>query len=237
MSILEHLAIFFLRRFFLEAPPLLLDRTREEAFADLFAAQAASGGGGEIPYELPYPKHAFLRYAVAQHEVLLHGSNRADIAVLEPRQQTDYSGRPTTAIFASGDGIWPLFFAVLDHARFRGSLRNGCFVVGRPGQPERRFYFFSVTAAMLAQGCWTNGSIYLLPRATFARTDNGRVRFDEWASPEPVRPLGRLAVAPEDFPFLHQVAGHEDRESIFTSWLRYKARIKKKGLGPTLREF
>jgi hypothetical protein len=231
MALLERLATFFLRRLFLEAPPLPPDRTREEAFAALFVAQVAPGGGGEVAYELPYPKHEFLRYVLNQHEVLLHGTNRPDIATLEPRQQTDYSGRPITAIFASGDGIWPLFFAVLDNAHFQGSLRNGCFVVGRPGEPEHRFYFFSVTAAMLAQGCWTSGYIYLLPRATFARTDTGRVRFDEWASLEPVRPLARLAVVPEDFPFLQQVVGHEDKESICTSWLRYKRRIRERAGG------
>jgi len=231
MPILESLAIFFLRRLFLEAPPVPPDRTREEAFAALFVAQVAPGGGGEVAYKLPYPKHEFLHYAVNHHQVLLHGTNRPDIAVLEPRQQTDYSGRPITAVFASGDGIWPLFFAVLNQARFRGSLRNGCFVVGRPGESERCFYFFSVTAAMLAQGCWTDGNVYLLPRATFALTDKGRVRFDEWASLETVRPLARLAVLPEDFPFLQQVVGHEDKESIFTSWLRYKRRIRERARG------
>lgn len=226
MSLVERLALMLLPRIFLESPQLLLDGPKQEAFAALYAAQVAPGGGGEIAYTLPYPKHEFLRYAVTHNEVLLHGTNRADIAALEPRPQTDYSGRPTSAVFASGDGIWPFFFAVLDHARFRGSLRNGCFVVGRPGALERRFYFFSVSAAMLAQGCWTGGNIYLLPRTTFARTDVGRVRFDEWASPELVRPLARLAVAPEDFPFLHQVTGHESKEPIFVSWLRYKARIR-----------
>jgi hypothetical protein len=36
----------------------------------------------------------------------------------------------------------------------------------------------------------------------------------------------KLPVSPVDFPFLRQVSGHEESESIFTTWLRYKDRLE-----------
>lgn len=214
-------------RFFLQAPPWELDDAKRRAFDRLYGT-VQSHPGNEIAYSLPYPRHEFLRYLVAEKDVLLHGSNRSDLTVLLPRDQTDYSGRPTQAVFASGDGLWPMFFAIVDYSVYRGSMRNACFVLDQPQGPARRFYFFSLGREMLRKGCWTGGSVYLLPRATFSPTNTARARFDEWTSRVEVHPLARLAVAPDDFPFLHQVAGHKEGEPIFTSWLRYKDRIRRK---------
>ena len=33
---------------------------------------------------------------------------------------------------------------------------------------------------------------------------------NEWACYQPVKPVAWLAVKPEDFPFLHQIGGHDD---------------------------
>jgi hypothetical protein len=75
--------------------------------------------------------------------MVLHGSNRPDIEVLEPAEQTDFGGKRVKAVFASRDAIWPFFFAILNTRGYRGSLRNSCWVVSRSGQ-EQRFYFFSI---------------------------------------------------------------------------------------------
>ncbi|MFN2226058.1 MAG: hypothetical protein ACK2UY_07120, partial [Anaerolineae bacterium] len=151
------------------------------------------------------------------------GSQRSDIDVLRPREQTDYSGRRITAVFGTRDAIWPLFFAVLNAQGYRGSVRNACWVVSRRGG-EQRFYFFSVNREMVRPGLWAPGTIYILPGETFQMTDTAIVRFDEWASTEPVRPLARLAVEPADFPFLDQVAAHREGESMLRSWLAYRRR-------------
>lgn len=37
-----------------------------------------------------------------------------------------------------------------------------------------------------------------------------RVHIPQWASLEAVTPLARIAVAPEDFPFLAEIRGHDD---------------------------
>lgn len=46
---------------------------------------------------------------------MLHGTGEPDIALFEPRQPEDLSefgGR--RAVFAAMDGIWPMYFAILD---------------------------------------------------------------------------------------------------------------------------
>ena len=205
-------------------PELELDRFQVRAFEHAFQSAADAGGGALVDYCCDYPKADFLRYLVAHKDVLLHGSNRTDIDILLPRRQSDFYGRTMTAVFASGDGVWPIFFAILDDSRFRGSMRNGCFVTADGKGPDQRFYFFSINREMLEQRPWTDGMVYVLPRAPFRQTSRGAVRFDEWASEEPVQPLARLPVSPEDFPFLPNVAGHDGKESIYTSWLRYRRR-------------
>jgi hypothetical protein len=167
-----------------------------------------------------------MRYLVHYKDMVLHGSNRQELELLEPKEQTDYGGKRITAVFASRDGIWPMFFAIVNLKGYRGSLRNGCWVVNRRGE-EQRFYFFSVNREMLGEGLWTAGMIYILPGGTFEMTDRGVVRFDEWASGETVRPIAKLAVKPEDFPFLDQVAGHQEGESMLASWLKYKKRRRR----------
>ena len=40
------------------------------------------------------------------------------------------------------------------------------------------------------------------------------VEFSHWFSAEALKPLARLRVGPEDFPFLEQIRGHDD-EKLF----------------------
>mgnify|MGYP001828804532 CR=1 FL=1 len=217
-------ASIVLGHLFLSLPELELDELKARAFEQVFQSAVRDGVGEPIDYRCDYPKADFLRYLVSHKDVLLHGSNSMAIETLLPRRQIDFDGRPMTAVFASGDGVWPIFFAVLDDDRFRGSMRNGCFVVADGKGPDRRFYFFSINREMLHQHPWTDGMIYVLPRKPFRQTSRGAVRFDEWASEEPVQPLAKLPVSPADFPFLPNIAGHDEKESIYVSWLRYKRR-------------
>jgi hypothetical protein len=222
----SRMAAALCRRLFLAAPDEKPGDLQKQAFDRIFEG-AVAGPGSTVEYDRDYPKHQFLHYLVEHRSVLLHGSNKPDIEVLEPALQTDYSGRQIRAVFASGDGIWPLFFAVVDHATYRGSLRNGCWVITDHKGRSERFYFFSLNQAMLKQGPWTDGTIYILPREGFAQTSRGIVRFDEWASETAVRPVAKLPVSPEDLPLLAQVTGHEETESMLVSWLLFKRRQKK----------
>lgn len=166
------------------------------------------------------PVTAALAERLAAGDVLLHRSNDASIEVLEPRGQTDYSGRPITAVFATADPVWPLFFATLDYSRYTGSVRNGCFETDR----GRRHYFFSVNDSAR----WCDGAIYVLPRSTFTRARRRAVSFDEWWSPSAVEPVDVVRVTPGDFPFADRVAVHREGEWIFRSWLAYKRRQRRR---------
>ena len=221
-----HLASVVLGHLFLQLPEVRLDNVKVQAFDRVFDRICEGSEASLIASDCTYHKSEFLRYLAAHKNVLLHGSNRSGIDTLLPREHTDYAGKPRTAVFASGDGVWPLFFAVLDQTNYRGSLRNGCFVVTDPKGTEERFYFFSLSAALWEQQPWTKGMIYVLPRDPFQKTSTGTVRFDEWACEEPVRPLGWLPVSPADFPLLHRVTPHDEWESVYVSWLRFKKRQK-----------
>jgi hypothetical protein len=183
----------------------------EAATAREFAAafDDAVAGSGRIEWRSQRPKHEFLRWLVAERCVLLHGSNRTDIDAFVPRAQTDFWGRPTEAVFATDDGIWPLFFAVV-RRRPGMSVWNTC--LQREG---RSLYFFSVSGGLE----WTDGVVYVLPRRRFERVSGSA----EWTCAEAVRPLTVLPVTPEDFPFRDAVLRHRSGESSARLALRLLA--------------
>src|SRR5262249_6908784 len=82
--------------------------------------------------------------------------------------------------------------------------------------PDRRsvpYYFFSINGDALPHSPWRNGTIYLLPGDSFEQQPRQLYRGFEiepaqWASLTPVKPLAKLAVHPEDFPFLAQIVPH-----------------------------
>jgi hypothetical protein len=163
-----------------------------------------------------YPKHEYLRWLVATADppVLLHGS-ATDIEVFEPREQTDWDGRLTRAIFATSDGIWPIFFAIADRRAVR-SLRNGCLSTRNGSR-----YWFSVEPRPGAANVWRDGYVYVLPRAPFRPHSLGT----EWTAPVAVRPIRRVAVSPHDFPFLDRVGRHDHTEPVArTLWQAVRSR-------------
>jgi hypothetical protein len=194
---------------YLVAPSADFDEAQVRAFERLWETIGAAPAPGAIAHACPYPKHEFLIYLVRHKEVLLHGSNDPGIARFEPRQQTDFRGRVRESVFATDDGIWPIYFAIVDRERVR-VLRNACFGVRDADGVTRTQYLFAVPARQLKRHPWREGTVYVLPRDTFVqdqvRDAEGRI-WKEWASDEPVYPLSRLAVQPEDFPFLDGVQG------------------------------
>ncbi len=79
-------------------------------------------------------------------EIVLHGSGRSDIREFVPRQSSDateFGNR--RAVYAASDGIWPIYFAVVDRDGPVTSLMNACVrVVGADGSRSKRYYFFSI---------------------------------------------------------------------------------------------
>lgn len=174
------------------------------------------GHGGVLPYDLRMPKWQFLSLLVDTAGVVLHGSSRPDIAEFRPRQPTDVDEFSSQhAVYAASDGIWPIYFAIVDRTR-AGSLLNACFTVLDGGDPDEQstYYFFSLEQSALDSRPWRDGTVYVLPRRSFVAQPPGRigghrVQVQQWASAEAVRPLARLPVTPADFPFLDAVLPHD----------------------------
>jgi len=169
----------------------------ESIYTDAVSKQA------HIIYSSSYPKHRFIQYIASAKPVVLHGSNNKTIAEFEPRRQTLYNGQYADAVFATKDGIWPLFYAVLDRRKVEGNIRNACFHVRND---RNTFYFFSLTTATLRQDPWVSGMIYFLPERSFERVSHSAVSFDEWISTTSVTPITKIEVEPEDFLFLPKVS-------------------------------
>ena len=203
--------------YWLHRPAMDLDGAARDEFDALLARARLMGPNAELDYALDRPKWQFLCYAAEAHGLALHGTGDHQIQVFEPRTSDDLGefGRQT-AVYAAGDGLWAMYFAIIDRARYDMSLSNACIRLADPsGQVSPPRYVFSISQAALAQRPWRTGSVYLLPAETFMQQPSMpfgpyEVRIPQLASLTAVRPLARLAVAPEDFPLLDQIRGHDD---------------------------
>lgn len=172
------------------------------------------GTGAAIDYRLDAPKWQFLCHAAERGDIVLHGSGNPDIDCFEPRQSNDVADFGNrAAVYAAADGLWAMFFAILDRPRHRMSLTNSCMRVEEPdGSLSGPFYFFSVNTEVHRDGQFSPGTVYLLPAVGFEREapygEGGRrVHTAQAASLDPVRPLAKLAVEPADFPL--PICGHD----------------------------
>jgi hypothetical protein len=207
------------RDFLLPRPPLDLSPEKRRAFDDVWQAVSS---GGFIDYQLPYPKWQFLSYICESRDLVLHGSARKDIDTVEPRKANDVRAFSNQqAIYATTDGIWVIYFAMLDRQKYPGlSLFNSCLQVRISAEElSDPLYFFSITHSVLVQEPWCEGATYILPRRSFEREASQQVQgmeivFPHWISTEAVDPLGRLQVGPDDFPFLSQIHGHNDEKLV-----------------------
>ncbi|CAN5665069.1 hypothetical protein BH10CHL1_BH10CHL1_48670 [soil metagenome] len=186
------------------------------AFEQLFTEAVEPGTGAEIDYTLPMPKWQFLCYLCDHKPIVLHGSGNLQIEEFEPRQSNDvYEFGNRRAVYAASDGIWPIYFAIVDRENYVTSLINSCFrMIETDMESGPPYYFFSINGDALPHNPWRNGMIYLLPRASFVQQARARyqgieIDLAQWASSIPVKPLAKLAVQPEDFPFLPQILPHD----------------------------
>lgn len=210
----------FKRWGFLVSPEIVHDEEMVKAFEQLWCS-IESGGG--LNYDLPYAKTAFTGWLVAEKGVLLHGSNRAGIEELTPRKQTNFSGKQVEAVFASVDGIWPLYFALLDYQNPNlRTTRNGCFSLA-----GERYYLFCVNQEAFESSLWTSGWVYILPPDGFVSQDPEGIWRSEWICKNVVKPLAALPVTYQDFPFYQHVVGFPRSEHFLFTWARYGRRIRK----------
>lgn len=202
--------------YWLPRPTPNVDEGAGAAFDALLDATLAGSGCPMVAYTLPWPKWQFLCHVADRHDVALHGSGNSDITEFEPRKSYDLEEFGNQkAVYAAADGLWAMFFAVVDRDRI-GSTTNGCIRLTDGSATVRGpYYQFSVSRPALLQRPWRNGTVYLLPRTTFTTqppmvVGPNVVHIAQLASPVPVRPFAKIAVTPADFPFLEQVRGHDD---------------------------
>ena len=203
--------------YWLTRPSVNFDERTEMAFDELLNTTLSNDECPTIPFTLPFPKWQFLCYVADHHDIALHGSGDPNIALFEPRQSNDLSEFGNQkAVYAASDGLWPMFFAIIDRDRVQ-SITNACVrLADETGTFHGPYYVFSVSQSALPSQPWRTGTIYLLPRSTFTvqpsiTFGSYHVHIAQLASVVPVRPLAKLTVTPADFPFLTQIRGHDDQ--------------------------
>jgi hypothetical protein len=216
-----------LKFLFIPAPEITFDQHKIAACQEIY-----SSGFGFDKFNAGVDQNSvtavdYLLFLKEKKQFLFHGSNDLDINILAPRIQENYRGQKITAVFASGDPLWSMFFAILDREKYIGSVRNGSYLFTSPNGLHERHYFFSINKEMEKNEPWQRGAVYVLPMSTFYPTHAGNLRFDEWASEEPVKPAEKIEVLPSEFPFFGQIAAHNEQEPMYLSWLNYRRRIKK----------
>lgn len=183
-------------------------------FDRLLEESVAGGPEAVIDYRLAAPKWQFLCHAADRAGFVLHGTGKPDITIFEPRQPDDASEFGSRhAVFAAMDGIWPMYFAILDRDQYDIGLVNACIQL--TGSLDS-YYFFSITRTALEQRPYRDGIVYLLPAAGFEpqppiTIGDEEIRIAQAVNPEPVAPVAKLVVRPEDFPFLDRIRGHDNQ--------------------------
>ena len=187
------------------------------AFDELLDLTLRAGGCPNISFTLPWPKWQFLCHLTDHHDIALHGSGDPNIALFGPRQSQDLNEFGNQkAVYAASDGLWAMFFAIVDRERVK-SITNACVrLEEETGAMHGPLYVFSVSQSALPSQPWRTGTVYLLPRKTFTTQPpmafgSSKVHIAQVASFVPVQPLAKLTVIPQDFPFLLQIRGHDDQ--------------------------
>lgn len=206
-----HLPAYWLPR-----PEARPDRATVASFDRLLGEARDRGPDRAIDYQLAAPKWQFLSYAADHGGVVLHGSGDPSIERFEPRQPDDtleFSSR--RAIFAATDGIWPMYYAILDREHHPMMLCNSCIRMCFDRRMSDPYYFFSISRPALQLQPWRTGTVYLLSADTFEfqpriAVEDSLIEVAQAASPLPVKPVAKISVLPSDFPFLDRIRGHDD---------------------------
>lgn len=203
--------------YWLTRPSVDFDESAKVAFDALLDTTLGTGGCPAIQFTLPWAKWQFLCHIADHRDIALHGSGEPKIELFEPRQSNDLNDFGNQkAVYAAADGLWAMFFAIVDRERV-ASISNACVrLADEAGAIHGPYYVFSVSQSALADRPWRAGWVYLLPRRAFSTQPpipfgSSQVHVAQLASYAPVEPLAKLMIMPEDFPFLGQVRGHDDQ--------------------------
>jgi hypothetical protein len=164
------------------------------------------------PTPTPRPVVPYLQWLAETRPVVFHGSRQRGLVELrdERKSRDARAYGDQTAVFASQDPIWALFFAVLRRDALR-STRNASY--GPDAGVRGRRYLFSVDAA---GPLFAPGALYVLPEDGFAHEPRTAGVFDTAHRTRigSVRPLAWFDVEPGDFPFADRTTRHNATDSL-----------------------
>jgi hypothetical protein len=188
-----------------------LSADKRSTFDNLLDSALTQGSNSLIDYNLPDPKADFLNYICDWRGYVAHGSPVQNFTTLQPvrlsKDSSEFGNR--RQIFCSPDGIWALWFAVLDKSKIRVT-ENGCVRLGH-GPGRIKYYHFDLPAESKGDPPFTNGMVYIANAGDFPEhhpyplLEWFDAEIEEWGSALPVTPLAMLPVKPEDFPYLDKV--------------------------------
>lgn len=207
------------------------DRETRRVFEE-FTGRFVDPPGSSQPLQAPGDTLTYLRWLATHRPVLFHGSRRDGVTQLRPdRESRDVTAfGDQRAVFASDDPVWAMWFALLNRGSGLRSTRNGVLSVGGD---HARWYFFSVNVDDHTRPLFVDeGWLYVVPRDGFTAqpTLAGLLHTAQWVNPHPVRPLARLAVRPDDFPFADHVGRHTKGDSMLrTLWNARTSRRTRRG--------
>ena len=199
-------------------PALVVEPEAEAGFAvaadELLAGETVS---------VPERRLDFLRWLAENRPVVFHGSPRDDLRELstERRSRDETAWGDQEAVYATTDPVWAIYFACLRRDRGWTGTRNGS--LGRAGGPlYPRRYFFVHNRKSASANRFGPGSLYLLSPSNFVAAEPlaGVIDTAHLVSHDPVQPLARLDVTPDDFPFRDRIRYYRDGEPIWISFLR-----------------
>lgn len=206
-----------LPKYWLQCPNTTINQKDQAAFEQLHANAIKKKDIFKIDYHLGAPKWQFLNYLVEKHNLVFHGSGDRNITQFEPRKAEDISEFGNQkAVFAAADGVWAMFFAIIDRENYPMVVSNACIQFVEDDKPvSGSFYLFSISRGVLQKKPWRKGVVYLLPPDTFAEHptmefEEYTVRVKQQVSLVPVTPIAQIEVGPEDFPLLSEIREHDD---------------------------
>jgi hypothetical protein len=204
--------------YWIERPPFRTERATEAA-VDAFLERLDANGSmdlldvDELLRGTRVVRWRFLCSLAARRRIAFHGTGDPGIERFEPREPVDFAPfGQQSAVFATSDPIWAMFYGIVDRVRHSLTLNNGCLVLEDTGDA---YYYFSVSRQALPLRPWRTGYLYLLPADTFVEQPGavyaGRpAHIPQLASAVAVRPFARLRITPRSFPFLDRIRGHDD---------------------------
>ncbi|MDX2007223.1 MAG: hypothetical protein SFU83_18440 [Meiothermus sp.] len=105
--------------YWLRRPEFKLEPSHLGHLEAVYQTHIAPARGGWVD-GLEVPKWVFLDWLCEEKSLLMHGWVNPNIKEFEPREpnaKDDDAFSQQTAVFAASDGIWPMFYALLDRKR------------------------------------------------------------------------------------------------------------------------